>query len=172
MGAYPGGSIIRVTPTLSTDAYAQNDVLTNATEIPNAVSSRGGVSKLINVSILNQNKDDLDVDIVFMQVQTNLGTINDAVGSGSLWTDDLAQAAKVIGHIRVDGSDALCNLIGSKLTSFSGPSGDQTVAQMPMLLQAEPGSTSVYFAAILRSAITPTYVADDIDFHFHIEYIN
>ena len=69
MGAYPGGNIIRVTPTLSTDAYAQNDVLTNATEIPNAVSSRGGVSKLINISILNQNTDDLDVDIVFMQLQ-------------------------------------------------------------------------------------------------------
>ena len=60
---------------------------------------------------------------------------------------------------------------GQMIVSFSGPSGDQTVAQMPMLLQAEAGTTSVYFAAVLRSAITPTYVADDIDFHFHIEYL-
>ena len=171
---YPGGNIVRVSPTLNTSAYADNDVFFNATEIPNAVSSRGGVSKLVGITILNEDDVSHDFDIIFMQVSTDLGTINDAVGSGSLWTNALAKAAKVIGHIRIDWSDSSVNLVNNLVwTSFkSGSSGGDADGgiHLPMLLQAEDNSTSVYFAAVSRAG-TPTTAADDYEFAFHIEYI-
>ena len=170
MGTFPGGNIIRVTPTLSTDAYANNDVFFNATEIPNAVSNRGGVSRLVSFSILNEDDVAHDIDIVFMQVQTNLGTINDAVGSGSLWTNALAKSAKVIGIVKVDWSDATTDLVNN-LVFTSTHSNAGVEPELPMLWQAEGGSTSIYFSAVSRGG-TPTCAADDYEFIFHVEYLN
>jgi len=55
--------IIRVTPTLDTNAYAQGDVLFTATEIPNAVIGLGGCSKLIGAYMLD--KADQQSDVLF-----------------------------------------------------------------------------------------------------------
>ena len=46
--------------------------------------------------------------------------------------------------------------------------GGNSLFPLPMLLQAEDDSTSVYFAAISRSG-TPTTAADDYEFIFHLE---
>ena len=169
MGMYPGGSIIRVTPTLSTDAYANNDVMWDATEIPNAVSSRGGVSKLISLSVLIDNPNDVDIELVFMQVQTNLGTINDVAGSGSLWTDALAKAAKVIGTVQLNMNNGDTNLVNNKVVTYTG-TAEAVFDQLPMLLQAEGGSTSIYVAGMNRAG-TQTFGADDIQLILHVEYL-
>ena len=165
--AFPGGNIVRVTPTLDTNAYGDNEVLFDATEIPNAVSNRGGVSKLIAISITSQHTDQIDLDIVFMQVQKNLGTRNAAIDI----SDVNLEAAKVIGAIRVDGSDVVVGLNTNIIFTFTDTHGDNMKSQLPLLLQAEGGSTSVYFSAILRDQ-TPTYAVDDLDFAFHIEYLD
>ena len=165
--AFPGGNIVRVTPTLDTNAYGDNEVLFDATEIPNAVSNRGGVSKLIAISITSQHTDQIDLDIVFMQVQKNLGTINAAIDI----SDDNLEVAKVIGAVRVDGSDVVVGLNTNIIFTFTDTHGDNMKSQLPLLLQAEGGSTSVYFSAILRDQTT-TYAVDDLDFAFHIEYLD
>ena len=59
-------SVIRVTPTLDTGAYADNDVFFNPTAIPNAVIGNGGCSKLLGISILNED----DADIILAQLPT------------------------------------------------------------------------------------------------------
>ena len=159
--------VIRVTPTLSTDAYADNDVLFDTIEIPNAVIGNGGCSKLISVSIVSQNTTLVDMDIVFMQESTNLGTINAAVDIA----DSDLEAAKMLGYVSLDGSNSGISLVNSVLfTTAAGAEGTtQLDRSFPILLQAEDDSTSVYFSAILRDQ-TPTYAADDLDFMFHIEY--
>ena len=73
---YPGGNVIRVTPTLSTDAYADNDILFLTTEIPNAVSNRGGVSNIVDISLHSKTIVELDMDIIFMEEQIDYGSIN------------------------------------------------------------------------------------------------
>jgi len=40
--------------------------------------------------------------------------------------------------------------------------------QLPFLLQAASGSTSVYFSAIVKDTVT--FGASDLTFRFHIEY--
>jgi hypothetical protein len=169
---YPNKKIIRVTPTLSTDAYQIGDVFFTATEIPNAVFANGGCSILTNMYILDQSDiSDTDLMFIFTQGNTALGTIN---ATANISDADMAAI----------GFNSLCFLDSSE--SSTGAQIDnmkiheatkmtfQTDGRYPMgsstMLQAAPDSTSVYVHAIMSSATTPTYAADDIQLIFHIEY--
>jgi hypothetical protein len=159
--------IIRVTPTLDTSAYANDDVFFNPTEIPRAVIEKGGCSKLVGLTILNEDDAEHDIDLVFMQVSKDLGTINDVVGSNSKWTNALAKQAKILGWISIDMGDHMTDLVNNIVYHYVN-FGDGTGGALPMLLQAESDSTSVYVAAVSRGG-TPTCAADDYEFIFHIE---
>jgi hypothetical protein len=173
MGMYPGGNVIRVTPTLSTSAYTAHDVLFDATAIPNVVASRGGISKLINITIHTDLTTDFDLDLVFMETQTNLGTINEDAGSGSLWTDALARASKILGVVNFNMGNGIVDLVNNEIVTYTGNAtgtDGEVFNQLPMLLKAEDGETSVYVAGMIRGA-GPTFGADDLQFIFHVEYL-
>tara|TARA_R110002020_G_scaffold125344_2_gene282526 strand:+ start:23 stop:541 length:519 start_codon:yes stop_codon:yes gene_type:complete len=162
--------VIRVTPTLDTNAYADDDVFFNATEIPQAVIGNGGCSELKAITILNEDDVAHDIDIVFMQVEKDLGTINDAVGSGSKWTNALAKAAGVLGVVKVDWSTNSEDLVNNLVYhTSSGNHGAAVTSGLPLFLQAADDSTSVYMAAVSRGG-TPTVAADDYEFALHIQY--
>ena len=162
--------VLRVSPTLSTDAYADNDVFFNATEIPNAVIGNGGCSKLIGVTILNEDDVAHDIDIIFMQKETDLGTINDAVGSGSKWTNALEKEAGVLGVVKIDWSTNSEDLVNNLVYHTSlGNHGAAITTGLPMMLQSEDDSDKVYMAAVSRGG-TPTVAADDYEIILHIEY--
>ena len=161
--------IIRVTPTLSTDAYAQGDVLFTATEIPRAVLEKGGCSKLVGAYIFDKSDSSDDVIFVFTEGNTALGTINDAVGSNSKWTNALAKAAKVLGVINIDWSQNNNDFVNNLIYTQGSGGGPNTAGEgIPFLLQAESDSTSVYVAAVSRGG-TPTCAADDYELILHIE---
>ena len=163
-------TVIRVSPTLDTSAYADNDVFFNATEIPSAVCEKGGCSKLIGITILNEDDVAHDHDLIFMQVSSDLGTINSAVASNSKWTNALAKSAKVLGVMTIDWSDMSVDMVNNLITSIGGGSYVENGQKVfPMLLQAEAGSRSVYFAGVSRGG-TPTTAVDDYEYIFHIEY--
>ena len=162
--------IIRVTPTLSTDAYAQGDVLFTATEIPNAVSERGGCSKLVAVYVIDQSDiTDSDITLVFSESNEALGTIN---ATANISDADL-ELLKITGMAFCDADAASSGQYTfdtarvHQVLPLSGTSEDSFPVQ---LLQAESNSTSAYVQGVLTSATTPTYAADDIDLVFHIEY--
>ena len=161
-------SVIRVSPTLDTSAYADNDVFFNSTEIPSAVIGNGGSSKLIGITILNEDDVEHDIDIIFMQKSTDLGTINDVVGSNSKWTNVLAKGAGVLGVVSVDWSASTSDFVNNLIytTSSANPSGKSTT--LPIILQAEDDSNSVFMAAVSRGG-TPTTAADDYEIILHIE---
>ena len=48
-------TVVRVTPTRSTTAYADGDVLFLTTEIPNAVLESGGCSKLVAAYLVDED---------------------------------------------------------------------------------------------------------------------
>ena len=158
--------IIRVTPTLSTDAYAQGDVLFVATEIPHAVMGKGECSRLLAAFCLSQahaNADDLDV--YFTEANTALGTIN---ATANISDGDI-EAIGLFGIMKVDADVAVTSQLDtSKINQLINLNG--TLTSQPILLQAAADSTSVYCQAIITSSTTPTYAADDLDFIFHIEY--
>jgi hypothetical protein len=165
---YSKYSIIRVTPTMDAGtAYGSNDVLFNSTEIPNAVIGKGGCCRLVAAYLHNHKDSSFNFDLVFTENQVNLGTINDAVGSGSLWTEPLAKAAGVIGFMETEGGDSDINLVNSLLVRLYQDT-DSNSGHFPMLLQAASDSTSIYFAGIDRTGGVD-FGADDLEFIFHIE---
>ena len=164
-------NIIRVSPTLSTDAYADNDVFFAATAIPAAVRGDGGCSLLHAVTILNEDDVAHDHDLVFMEVKKNHVTINSAVGSGSLWTNALAKAASVCGIVKIDWSANTTDLVNNLIyTTSVGNTAAAAPSGLPMMLQAAAGSKSVYFAGVSRGG-TPTTAADDYEYAFPIQYL-
>ena len=50
-------------------------------------------SKLVGLSILNEDDVAHDFDIIFMQTSQDLETINSAVGCNSKWSNVLAKSA-------------------------------------------------------------------------------
>ena len=159
--------IIRVTPTVDAGtAYGAGEVLFNPTEIPNAVIGLGGCSKLIGITIIDQDDNvDMDIDLIFMTVSKNLGTLNAAVDI----TDSNVELARILGVVKIDSSDNAVDLVASKVYSFSSASGNAAAHPLPMILEAAVDSKSVYVAAITQ--VTPDFAAaDDLDIVFHIEH--
>ena len=159
--------VITVTPTIvpgSPTAFGAGDVFFAPVEIPNAVKGQGGCSKLIGIGIIDQADQGLDLTFVFMQVSTALGTVNSApdIADGDLET------AAIQGIATVDFSAVAVDLVASQAAYFGGSGGTAGVQQLPLLLQAASGTTSLYVSAITNG--TPTMAAaDDVDLLFHIQ---
>ena len=157
--------IIRITPTLDTSTYAAGDVVFNSVEIPNAVLGHGGCSKLIAMFIVNQITTLADFDFIFSENAGTLGSVNATANIG----DAEIEAMNITGYLKLDSSEANTgNLDNSKIQRVFNNSNTENVS--PILLQAAPGSTSAYIAAIETSGTNPTFQFDSMDLVFHIEY--
>ena len=169
-------SVIRVTPTINGTQYANNDVLFDTTEIPNAVAYEGDCSKLVNITINSKSASLFDCALWFFQVNQSAGTINSA---WSMSDTDFA-TAKNLGCIYLDGDNLQQNPGGGRvytiMQGYSGFTGaTKTYPQLPLLLQAESDSTSVYVAAKIQSEedpgnTTPSFSVGDIELAFGIDY--
>tara|TARA_B100000519_G_C13987433_1_gene317573 strand:+ start:51 stop:569 length:519 start_codon:yes stop_codon:yes gene_type:complete len=159
--------IIRVVPALSTDAYAQHDVLFTATEIPHAVSGKGGCSKLVAMYVLDKTNTNSDIHFVFSEGSTALGTIN---ATADISDSDLT-ALGINGVCYMDGSQATigAGLDNARIYQVMPLSGSAEDSNSMLLLQAASDSTSVYVQALLSSGTTPTYAADSLQLIFHLE---
>ena len=139
--SYSNFEIIRVTPTISTDAYSVNDVFFTATEIPNAVLGNGGCSKLVDAYLIDQASQAFSAFLLFSENNTALGTIN---ATADIADGDL-EAMNITGMCRV--LDAQAELAGALDTSnihkIIPASGTDESANPVQLLQAAAGSTSV-----------------------------
>ena len=165
---YNDFEVITVTPVIvpgSPTAFGAGDVFFAPKEIPNAVIGSKGCSKLVGIGIIDQADQGLDLTFVFMQVSTALGTVNSApdIADGALET------AAIQGIVTVDFSACAVDLTASQAAYFGGAGGTANVQQLPLLLQAASGTTSLYVSAIVNN--TPTMAAaDDVDLLFHIEH--
>ena len=159
--------IIRVTPTLDTSAYAGGDVAFTATEIPRAVLEKGGCSKLVNAYIMDQDRDTYDLDLIFTEKNTAIGTLNATADI----SDANMEAIGLCGFCRFKSDVAFMGGIDQvRLIRWSETVADsERTSAGPIFLQADSDSTSVYVSGIISSG-TPTFAAaDDIDIVLHIE---
>ena len=164
---YSNYSIIRVTPTLDTDQYAQGDVLFTATEIPLAVRGDAGCSKIICGWSLNQGIGSADdIDLYFTEANTALGTINATANI----SDANLEAIGLCGIGHIDASTGATSQLDNAEIHPILHKGTGVGSPMNMLIQAAAGSESVYVQGVLTSNTTPTFAADDLDLIFHIQY--
>jgi hypothetical protein len=162
--SYSDFEIIRVTPTIIAGTTHAEDVMFNATEIPNAVIGNGGCSKLLGITITDQDKEDHNMDIVFMSVQTNLGT---AGAAADIAANDML-AADITSSLKIDWGTASSSFSNFSMYTSSAHAVDDDNTQLPILLQANAGSTSVYFTAIAKEEMAFA-ATDDLEFIFHIQ---
>ena len=166
-------NIITVTPTVSTDAYAQDDLIFTSCEIPNAVLGEGGVSKLIHMYVMDTEDqaaaEQDDVLYFFTEKSTAFGVINETANISAADIKDVG----INGFLLQDGNQAYSSndLDNATITQVFSASGPNEPNNNLTHLKAAPGSTSVYCHAILRSATTPDYAsADALRLILHIEY--
>ena len=163
---YNDYAIIRVTPTLTTGAYSDGDVLFTATEIPNAVRGNNGCSKLVNCFVLDQHKQTFDAHLVFSEANTALGTRH---ATADISDADI-EAMGICGSVFVQHDvGAVADLDTSRIIQAQNMTGAGE-SYTPILLQAGQDSTSVYVSAVISDG-TPNFNAtDDLDIILHIQY--
>ena len=160
------GKVIRVIPVIPVAEVEDEDIIFNSTEIPNAVSHPGGTSRLVSITINNIDGGHEDMELIFHQTAKDLGT---PVSAPDI-TDANFRAMNVLGHVKI----VLADWINTHSSSDSTQSiyTNASSANDPMhffLLQADEGSTSVYFSAMATD--THDYAStSDLEFVFHIEY--
>ena len=166
MGMYPGGNIIKVSPTVDTSAYGAADLVFDKQEIKNAVPSRGGSSILVSMSLYAGTTTDTNLGILFFDNDTSIGAAaNEAITNVS---DAEFQAAGFIGAVELDGAESTIS-VGNGLVYFPGTNNSSN-AGFPALLKAADGKTSIWFIAVTKGG-TPTYAANGLDFTFNVQYL-
>ncbi len=158
--SYSNYTIIDVTPTLNTNEFADGDALFNYTEIPLAVRGKGGCSELINVTVNSKKAAKTPMEIMFQSNAQSLEAANAAMNITAVE----GAAAGFLGWVDMPDAGALDMgnfIIGNPVPAVGKP-------QLPFLLQAAAGSSSVYFSAIIGGTVT--YGASDLTFRFHIKY--
>ena len=166
MGMYPGGNIIRVTPTLSTDAYADADVLFAPIELPNIVPSRGGVSLITNVFVIDKERQTCDFDIHLHESSISLGTVNATANV----SHDNYTSANLIGCWRIDADQGEVEDLDNLRVHAAMNIGGGNNRWSPMLIKAAGGATSIYASAHINGG-TPTYAADSLQLIFNVQYL-
>ena len=174
---YPGGNIIRVSPTLDAAAYdATGDILFNPTEIPGAVSNRGGASVLQAMYLVDYEDiaGTVDFQMVFHEkTAADFGTINATAG---ISVSNL-KSSKILGFTYFDMSAASTGAIvdNCRIHKAIHPMGDDNGSPSPlMMLKADGGSTSVYVTGLIHNLAsgTPDFDTGDIELIFHIRYLD
>ena len=166
------GVIKRIMPTVLAGNTAVDDTLFATIEIPNAVREKGGVSVIRALTLISQGEGH-DLGLIFMGKNISLGNAGDAFDIGS---KSNSRSAKILGALKIDWTDAQINAKSSgtdtlifSSAGFSGVGADRNM--LPLMIQAEPDSTSIFMTGIAVEAFDFA-AADDLEILLHIEYLD
>ena len=147
--------IITVTPTIETSTIDANDVLFNPIEVPFAVSDAGGRSILQSICLIDQTNTAVDagvqIDLVFTQDSTNLGTLDAAVSCADTVLDG------ILGIVNVAAGDYVY-MINVQIA---------TKNDIGLVLLSASSSKSIYVGGIISETGTAR-AADAIDLRLGI----
>jgi hypothetical protein len=147
--------VIGFTPVLDTSAYADNDVLFIATEIPNFFRVAGGRAAIRSVTAFDGDDQATEHTLFFTNSATTPGTINGAISGADTVMDDIQAFVRIVA---ADYED----LINSQVACVGG---------VDKIIEAAAGSTSIYCWAAVRAG-TPTHSASGIVYKFGVEHLD
>ena len=131
--------IVTVVLTLSTDAYADGDVLAATQEVAGAVSVNGGSGVIQSIVIQDDDDQAGILDLIFFDANTSIGTENSAISMAD--NDTVTGIQEVVAADYVD-------MINSQVAHFEN---------VGIVIKGASGTTSIYMAAASRD--TKTYTA-------------
>jgi hypothetical protein len=138
-----GSNVIDVTLVADTSIYADNDLLAIPQVITGVFRQAGGRVRLDSVLLLDEDDQGTEVELIFMNADGSLGTINGALNP----TDAVART--IVGTVLMQ---TYSDLINSQVAVRTG---------LGMIMEAAAASTSLWVAAVVRSG-TPTYSASGL----------
>ena len=164
-----GGNVIRVSPIVTTAAYANGDVFFNATEIPNAVGTRGGVSRVVGLSAVCIDAETIDCELIFHQ------TGGQALGAGNTQpgiTDQQTLDLNYLGSIQMQNSNWKSNdsSVESATSLYTLALTESDAYPIAFLVKADEGSRSVYVSALAQES-TDFASTSDLQLIFHVQYL-
>ena len=145
IGALGGNStIVPITFTLDTAAYASGDVLADTQALAAAVRTNAGFGVVASIVLNDEDDKGNALDVVFLDANTSLGTENAAPSISD------ANARNILGIVSVAAGD-WTNIGGVRVA---------TLRNINLPIKGASGSTSVYIALISKG--TGTYTASGI----------
>jgi hypothetical protein len=138
-------TVVTVTPTLDTNAYASGDLLFDSTEVAGAVRANGSTAILQSVTITDKADQKVAFTLLIANAATDFGTLNAAPDP------DDTEAVTVIGWVPVAATDYV-DLGGASVAC---------IRNLGLLLKAGGATTSIYIAGV-NGTSTPTYAASDL----------
>lgn len=143
-------SVVSLTFSLDTSAYASGDVLAETQELASAVRVNAGTGILYSIILNDKDDQGAALDLVFLSANTSLGTENSAVSISDSGADD------ILGIVSIAATDWI-DLGGTRVA---------TKNNVGLTVKGVTGSTSIYVGAITRG--TPTHTGSGITARFGI----
>ena len=141
--------LIDVDLVTDTAAIADNQIISDYVEIPNAVAVTGGSGIIQSIHLLDDGDQGATMDLVFATADTDLGVLNEVI------SDDDAGAAGILGFVTISNY-------------FDGVAWQvATKTNIGLVIKAAASTRSIYVAAVNRSGGDADYVATD-DLHLRI----
>lgn len=138
-------SLLDVTPTLDTSAYASGDVLFVSTVCTSLMRVNDGLALLKSVQVIDKGDQGAAFDLYFFSSNVTTGAVN---GAPSISDADLATC---LGYVSIATGDYK-DLGGARIA---------TKNVLDMMLKAASGTKNIYIAGVNGSG-TPTYAASDL----------
>ena len=174
MGMYPGGNVIKITPTIVADDNADNDVAFNWVELKSASISKGIATKLQSISMYDADDSASGLEFVFCR-----GSFTGGVTSAPTTAQNLQDGAAGSAVVDMDGDEGQAiQVCASVLVAKSSAKGDLvssyiiTSSDLNLIMQPNPDSTSLFVAAIWRDDPDSTGGTDTLDCYFGFENLS
>ncbi len=142
-------TIVDVTLSLDTSAYAANDVLADTQVVTNLMRVNDGTGLIDSLMVIDKDDNGQEIDFYFLDANVSMGTENAAASISD------ANAASILGKMYIESTD-YDDLGGVRVGMAKFETG-----RGPFALKPASGTRNVYLAAILRSG-TPTYTASGV----------
>ena len=148
----------RITPTSFVGTTGANDeVVFNPTEIPNAVFHNGGASLLKSVTMIDyDDNSNMSHDLYFFQLGTN--DLGDLGGVISI-TDEELLANKCLGEVQLKA-------VSDGITGDAILSRIYTLESLNLVVQAEDSSSSIFVACVCQASAVCTAAGRELIFGF------
>ena len=175
MGMYPGGNVIKITPTIVADDNADNDVAFNWVELKGVSASKGIATKLQSIAMYDADDSAAGIEFIFCRgsysisggtsAPTTAQNLQDgAAGSAAVdMTGAEGQAIQVCGSLNVAKSAAKGDFIGSYVVTSNN---------INFIMQPNPDSTSLFVAGVWRDDPATTGGTDTLDVYLGFENLS
>jgi len=143
--------VISVTATTDAEGVAQNKVVAQSIEIPNAVKGVGGCAMIKSVTLLDEANTSIVCDVVFSSANTAI-TQDEGKAVGEDVADLDAALGNVSGWVALVAGDHT-DMVDARVVTKTG---------IDLMVEAGEDSTSIYMHIINRGSTTTFGAADDV----------